>query len=185
MNKEARRFCPFCASPLGSRHVEGRMRLYCNGCRTPIYENPVPAACVVLVDDRHRILLVKRRVAPKAGMWCLPGGFVECGETPEQAATRELQEETGLRGRINTLIGVTTSDGTLYKSILIVAYLVTCFSGSAMAGDDASDVRFYDKGNLPDVAFESHKSFIRLYYSVFSPSFKPPPQHLRDTATCF
>ena len=169
MKNETKRFCHFCASPLQNRHVEGRMRLYCPRCRLPIYENPVPAACVVLIDDHHRLLLVKRRIAPKQGMWCLPGGFVECGETPEQAAVRELQEETGLTGRINTLIGVTSSPGTLYKSILIIAYLVTCFSGSAMAGDDASEVGFFDNDHLPDIAFESHQSFIRLYFSTLAP----------------
>ena len=168
MEKTTKQFCHFCALPLENRHVEGRMRLYCTRCQRPIYENPVPAACVVLVDDHKRLLLVKRRVAPKSGMWCLPGGFVECGETPERAAIRELQEETGLKGRINTLIGVTTSPGTLYQSILLVGYLVTCFSGSATAGDDASDVNFFDKDNLPDVAFESHQSFIRIYYSILT-----------------
>jgi ADP-ribose pyrophosphatase YjhB (NUDIX family) len=169
MDKETKQFCHFCAMPLEIRHIEGRMRLYCSRCQTPIYENPVPAACVVLVDDHKRLLLVKRRVAPKQGMWCLPGGFVECDETPERAAIRELQEETGLTGRINTLIGVTASPGTLYTSILLIGYLVTCFSGSAMAGDDASDVHFFDNDNLPDVAFESHQSFIRIYYSILTP----------------
>jgi mutator protein MutT len=134
----------------------------------PIYENPVPAACVVLINDHNRILLVKRRVAPKPGMWCLPGGFVESGETPEQAAVRELQEESGLTGRINALIGVTTSPGSLYQSIMMVAYLVTSFSGSIIAGDDASDVAFFDPNHLPDIAFESHQSFIRLYYSTLA-----------------
>jgi ADP-ribose pyrophosphatase YjhB (NUDIX family) len=169
MESETKPFCHFCASPLEDKHVEGRMRLYCAKCQRPIYENPVPAACVVLVDDHNRLLLVKRGVAPKQGMWCLPGGFVECGETPERAALRELQEETGLTGRINSLIGVTTSPGTLYRSILLIGYLVTCFSGSATAGDDASDVNFFDTDNIPDVAFESHQSFIRIYYSILTP----------------
>ncbi len=142
------------------------MRPFCSRCQTPIYENPVPAACVVLVDDRNRLLLVKRRAAPKQGMWCLPGGFVESGETPEEAAVRELKEETGLTGRINTLIGVTTSPGTLYQSILLIGYLVRFFSGSTMAGDDASEVAFFDLAHLPAIAFESHHSFIRLYYST-------------------
>jgi ADP-ribose pyrophosphatase YjhB (NUDIX family) len=166
MGNDHKQFCHFCASRLENRRIEGRMRLYCPRCRRPIYENPVPAACVVLIDDQRRLLLVKRRVAPKAGMWCLPGGFVESGETPEKAATRELKEETGLTGRINSLIGVTSSSGTLYDSILIIAYLVTSFSGSVAAGDDASDVDFFDYADLPAIAFESHQSFIRLSYSA-------------------
>jgi 8-oxo-dGTP diphosphatase len=168
MELKTKRFCHFCAQALEERHIEGRMRLYCARCQEPIYENPVPAACVVLIDDQQRLLLVKRKVAPKEGRWCLPGGFIECGETTEQAAIRELREETGLSGRINTLIGVTTSPGTLYKSILLVGYLITCFSGSATAGDDASAVAFFNLDQMPEIAFESHSAFIRLYYSTLT-----------------
>lgn len=168
MDKDAIRFCHRCACSLENRNVEGKRRLFCPNCQMPIYENPVPAACIVVTDDHDRLLLVRRRVAPKAGMWCLPGGFVECGETPEQAAVRELKEETGLTGRINTLIGVTTSPGTLYQSILLVVYLVTHVSGTMVAGDDASEVAFFEKMHLPEIAFKSHQSFIRLYYSTLT-----------------
>ncbi|WP_155315801.1 NUDIX hydrolase [Desulfosarcina alkanivorans] len=173
MEKRTRQYCHFCASPLENRHVQGRRRLYCPGCRTPIYENPVPAACVVLIDGHDQILLVKRRVPPKQGMWCLPGGFVECGETPEQAALRELREETGLTGRVNTLIGATTSPGTLYDSILLIGYLVSRYRGTARAGDDAAEVDFFDTGDLPPIAFESHLSFIRLYFSTLATESTP------------
>jgi 8-oxo-dGTP diphosphatase len=169
MQQSAIRYCHFCAGGLEKKTVEGRLRWYCPRCRIPIYENPIPAACVVLIDNHSRLLLVKRRVAPKEGMWCLPGGFVEAGETPEQAAVRELQEETGLTGRINTLIGVTTSPGSLHRSIMLVAFLVISFSGSIIAGDDASEVAFFERNQFPDIAFESHLSFIRLYYSAFVP----------------
>jgi 8-oxo-dGTP diphosphatase len=118
------------------------------------------------MDDSHRLLLVKRRVAPKEGMWCLPGGFVESGETPEGAALRELKEETGLAGSINALIGVTTSPGTLYESILMIGYLITRYSGAATAGDDAAAIDFFNPTHLPDIAFSSHTSFIRLAYSA-------------------
>ena len=142
------------------------MRQFCTSCNTPIYDNPVPAACVVLVDEREHLLLVKRNVAPKQGMWCLPGGFIEVDETPEAAALRELKEETGLCGRIHSLIGITTSPGSLYSAILMVGFLVTHFSGAAVAGDDASAVAFFDRHRLPQIAFESHQAFIRIYTST-------------------
>lgn len=170
MERNRIRYCPHCACPLDDRHIEGRMRRYCAQCRIPIYENPVPAACVVLVDENEKILLVKRKVAPKAGEWCLPGGFVETDESPEQAAIRELREETGLSGRINTLIGVTASPGTRYSAILLVGYLITCYSGTLMAGDDADDVAFFPMAALPEIAFSSHRSFIRIYRCALAPA---------------
>ena len=177
MEKAANQFCHFCASGLEDRRVEGRVRRYCPSCRIPIYENPVPAACALVIDHYGRVLLVKRRVAPKAGMWCLPGGFVECGESPEQTAVRELREETGLDGWIHALIGATTTPGTRYRSVLLVAYLVTTFSGAPEPGDDACDLAFFDRHHLPDIAFDTHETFIRMYYTAFAasaPSACPP-----------
>ncbi|MCD6271794.1 MAG: NUDIX hydrolase, partial [Deltaproteobacteria bacterium] len=86
--------CHFCGSLLTKKFYDGRDRLFCKKCNEPIYENPLPATCVVLVDDNERLLLVKRSVEPKIGHWCLPGGFIEIGESPEKAALRELKEET-------------------------------------------------------------------------------------------
>ena len=97
---------------------------------------------------------------------------MECGETPEQTAVRELREETGIDGRIGALIGVTATPGTLYSSVLLIAYLVTSYSGSPKAGDDACDLVFSHRHQLPDIAFDAHNSFIKLYYSAFSP-FSP------------
>ena len=165
----ARTFCHFCAGRLERRQIDGRERLFCPACQRPIYENPIPAVCIVLMDADGRLLLVKRGVAPKAGMWCLPGGFIETDETPEQAALRELREETGLVGRIDTLLGVTTTPGTFYKAILVVGYRVTTASGRPRAGDDATDVAFFHPDHLPDIAFDSHRSLIRHARSVRCP----------------
>ena len=99
---------------------------------------------------------------------------MEHGETPEQAALRELSEETGLSGRIDTLIGVTTSPGTLYPSVLLVAYLITNYSGTPQPGDDADDLVFFARHQLPDIAFDTHHSFIRLYYATLAPSAPLP-----------
>ena len=96
---ELKSHCHFCGNLLISKFIEGRQRRYCQLCERPIYENPIPATCLVVVNGRNQILLVKRDVSPKKGQWCLPGGFIELGEAPEQGALRELAEETGLSGR--------------------------------------------------------------------------------------
>lgn len=158
-------YCHFCGNPLTSKFIEGRQRRYCPACARPVYENPIPATCLVVVNAHDEILLVKRDVAPKKGQWCLPGGFIELGEAPEQGALRELAEETGLSGRAPSLLGVRTTPSSEYHSVLMVGYLIRHFQGALTAGDDAADARWFDRESLPPVAFESHSYFIKIYWS--------------------
>ena len=157
------RYCPYCGDPLKSGWWEGRNRLHCSGCNSIIYENPLPATCVVVSFPPGRILLVKRSVAPKLGQWCLPGGFIELDETPAEGAMRELKEETGLVGNRPRLLGVTVTPGTVYKSILMVGYFVTDIRGTPHAGDDAAEVGLFSLTELPPVAFSSHSHFIERF----------------------
>ncbi len=132
----------------------------------PIYENPIPATCVVVVDPGNQVVLVKRSVPPKYGQWCLPGGFIELGESPEAGAKRELLEETGLSGKIKTLLGVRHAPSDQYHSIMMVGYLVDQFSGQLRPGDDASEASWFAITALPPVAFDSHRFFLKEYQKV-------------------
>ncbi|ETR73738.1 MAG: NUDIX hydrolase [Candidatus Magnetoglobus multicellularis str. Araruama] len=159
-----KKFCHFCSAKLIRCFIDGRERYYCEKCQTPIYENPVPANAIVVIDNADRLLLVKRAVAPKEGYWCLPGGFMELHEKPELSALRELAEETGIHGKIDRLLGLTTHDSPRYQTILMIGYLVRQYQGVLHAGDDASDVRFFDTNSLPEIAFDSHVQFIQMYF---------------------
>ena len=161
-------YCHYCGSELIRKWCEGQSRLYCERCRQPIYENPTPATCLVVGNSKRQILLVKRSVEPKIGFWCLPGGYIELGETPEQAALRELKEETGLDGQIHRLLGATTNPHDENDKILMLGYLVTAFSGNLKAGDDASDVAWFPANGLPEIAFESHIKFLRIFLTTIS-----------------
>lgn len=162
---KTKRFCPYCAAPLIDRWYEGRDRRFCETCREPVYENPIPAACLLVIDPEERLLLVKRSVDPKKGFWCLPGGFMELGETPEATALRELKEETGLDARIHRLFDANANPSALYDTVALFCYLVREFNGTPRAGDDADAVAFFPPSALPEIAFSSHLKFIGKYYN--------------------
>lgn len=166
INMPLKKFCPFCAHRLIRKEVEGRRRLFCEACQTPLYENPLPATCLVVPNGCGQILLVKRSVEPKIGFWCLPGGFLEVGETPEEGALRELLEETGLKGEIDRLLGVVTTPSTLYRAVLMVGFLVKDSQGELLPGDDAEETRYFNLKDLPEIAFDSHKTFIERYRQI-------------------
>jgi len=161
---QEKKYCLYCGQPFTQKKVEGRVRLFCTLCNVPYYENPIPASCLVVIDDEEKILLVKRSVEPYIGSWCLPGGFIELEETSEEAAIRELKEETGLTGKIKNLLGVTSSYSSQYYSVIVVGYLVKSYTGMLHPGDDVSEVAYFDHDQLPDIPFNSHIQFIQTYY---------------------
>jgi 8-oxo-dGTP diphosphatase len=161
-------FCHYCGSRLVNRHIEGRDRRYCMTCNEPLYENPIPATCVVVADRLNKIWLVKRSVEPKIGYWCLPGGFMELDETPEEAALRELKEETNITGKIEILLGISANPSAGYGTILMAGYLVLDYSGEPLAGDDALDIACFHPDELPEIAFESHEQFIRIFLGAYA-----------------
>ncbi len=162
--------CHYCGNRLSHIQEDGRSRLYCAACASILYENPVPATAMVTIDPQGRLLLVKRSVDPKMGFWCLPGGFMEIGETPEGAGLRELEEETGLSGKIDMLLGVTADPSERYGTVLMTGYLVRQFCGTLRAGDDAEAAEWFSHDRLPEIAFYSHHRFIKLYFSAYADS---------------
>lgn len=110
---------------------------------------PVLAASALVIND-GAVLLVKRRYEPYAGLWALPGGHVEPGETTVDAVRREVHEETGitlLDPRFYALIEyILYRDEEVLYHYVIAVYVATEFEGYLVAGDDAEDVGFFDLG---------------------------------------
>jgi 8-oxo-dGTP diphosphatase len=113
-----------------------------------------------VVIKGNSILLVRRKNEPFRNKYALPGGFVECGERTEEAAVREVQEETGCSTRVLQLVGVYSAPGRDPRGhVVSVAYLMECLSGSPHAGSDASESRFLDLDSLPELAFD-HRDIV-------------------------
>ncbi len=139
-----------------------RPREVCSVCGEIFYDNPLPAAGALVLDDKRRVLLVKRGIQPNRGAWCLPIGFAETGETIAQAALRELREETGVTGRIVRLIDADSWGSQFYGDLLVVTFEVQKLSGTETPGDDAAEVAYFAIDRLPPLAFPSNEKAIRL-----------------------
>jgi thiamine-phosphate diphosphorylase len=153
-------FCPRCGNKLEKRCLENRERGFCMACQAPVYENPVPATAAVIFNERHELLLVRRGQEPGKGKWCLPGGFQEIGETPEQCMRRELLEETGLVGEVTSLVALEMGHNPLAGEVLVVGYHIRITSGKLKAGDDAVEAGYFPLQALPELAFQSHSRII-------------------------
>jgi 8-oxo-dGTP diphosphatase len=152
-------YCPLCAAPVEIVPCEGRDRPVCKQCSHVIYVNPYPAACLVVLQEK-RVLLALRSIEPQRGEWCLPGGFLEWGEAPEEGAARELIEETGIVAGELSLIGAYNSITGERRHVLLLAYMVNDWSGEPVAGDDAAEIRWVDLDSVPPLAFKVHDQVI-------------------------
>jgi 8-oxo-dGTP diphosphatase len=144
---------------LRKSEIDGHKRAFCPECSWIQYENPLPCVAAFVQNDQGEILLVKRGVVPAKGKWALPSGFIEIDETPEEACLRELEEETGLNGRIRGLLGVFNQKSFLYKNVLIIGYEVQA-TGAICPGSDSSEAVFFSPENLPEIAFPSHQEIV-------------------------
>lgn len=150
-------YCPRCATALEPRDEHGTMRPTCPACGFIWYRNPVPAAGVLVVEA-GQVLLVRRKYEPRAGQWCIPAGFMEAGETPEQSAVRELREETGLIARLTGLFGVYAGFDDPRVRAVLVLYTAERDGGTLVPGDDATEAGWFALDALPpDIAFAAHR----------------------------
>lgn len=114
-----------------------------------------------VVLDGDAVVLVKRRNQPYAGMWALPGGFVEYDETVEDAAKREIAEETGLLVEIEKLAGVYSDPKRDPRGHTVsVVFLCRMVGGVMKADSDAAEAGFFPLTRLPQLAFD-HEKIIR------------------------
>jgi len=119
--------------------------------------------CITLTVDaiipyRGKIVLVKRLNDPYKGFYALPGGIVEYGERVEDAVLREVEEETGLRGEIHSLVGVYSDPERDPRGHFVsVCFIVLPRKGELKAGSDAKEVGLFSLENLPKLAFDHEK----------------------------
>lgn len=120
-------------------------------------------------DGNGKVVFVQRAVEPAKGLWTLPGGFVEVGETTDEAALRELEEETDIRGRQPRLFGASTQPSALSGAVVVLGYRVDEWEGNMTARSDAMDVGLFGHVERPPLAFEAHRELLALYDALDGP----------------
>ena len=145
------RFCPRCAQPATVAYPRS---LTCPHCGYGAYYNPKPVAATIPVTGDDRIVLLRRAFDPGKDPWTFPGGFVDLGETVEQAACRETQEEIGIAPTLGPLVGVYSRPDS---HVVLIVFAGRTEGDPRAADAEASEVRTFERAAIPwgELAFWS------------------------------
>jgi ADP-ribose pyrophosphatase YjhB (NUDIX family) len=156
------RFCPYCSSPLVLAEVAGQLRPACLPCGFAQFPDPKVVVGVIAARE-GRILLQQRRHSPGKGLWSFPSGYVDAGEPVEDAAIREVAEETGVEVRLDGLLGVYSEPG---NPVVFIVYSATIVSGEPHPGRESLAVGFFSSDDIPPLAFGHDTRVIQDWQSA-------------------
>lgn len=139
-------FCPRDGTRLVPTRIDGRDRPGCPVCGFADFLHvQIGANTIIETDDG--VLLLRLNYGPRDGRWALPGGLVEADETPEQAAIRETEEETGFQVGLDGLLATWMRPG---MPVIVVIYRAHIVSGTLrVAPEEAYEGRFFPRAELP------------------------------------
>lgn len=158
-------YCPKCKSklpPPKGKHFR------CNECDFSLYMNPSPCNAAIILDEKKRIMLVKRKYDPKKDYWDFPGGFIENDESVEDSLRRELREELGIEIKNMKYIASYT-DRYIFDEInyhtLGCVFAAEIAGGEMKPNDDIDEIKFFESSEIPfdRIAFDSVKAAIKAY----------------------
>jgi ADP-ribose pyrophosphatase YjhB (NUDIX family) len=155
---EEARFCPRCGA---AATVDFPRRIACDTCGYQAYFNPKPVAAAIPFDGAGRIWLHRRGYEPGKGLWTFVGGFVDLGESIEEAARREAREEMDLDLDLGPLVGVYSRP---QERVVLIVYRARINDGSTpKTTDEATEIAGFAPGELPwdEMAFWSTEQALR------------------------
>ena len=157
------KFCPACGQPVESKVPVGDHlpRFVCVSCATIHYENPrIIAGCIP--EWEGKILLCRRAIEPRAGYWTFPAGFMENGESLQQAAARESMEEALAQVEIGSLVSIVH---VLQAHQVHISFRARLPSLDVGIGPESLESRLCDETDIPwqHIAFRSVDFALRTY----------------------
>jgi 8-oxo-dGTP diphosphatase len=152
-------FCPLCGGRLTALdRGPDRGRMACSEGHFVHYDNPA-ATALAFLERGGRYLVLERAQEPYRGLWDLPGGFIEAGESPVEAVKREISEETGLRVGVPTILGAYRSRyGNGGKWTVDVAFYCPDPEGDLRLSDESSGSAWVTLEDMPTLAFAGERS---------------------------
>ncbi|MBS60145.1 MAG: hypothetical protein CL606_02385 [Anaerolineaceae bacterium] len=162
MNHNDVNFCVRCGNGLETRERSGAKRPVCTRCDYTHFFDPKVAAAMWLTQN-NMLLLVRRAIEPAKGLWTIPGGFVDAWENPAETASRECNEETGLRVIEAKLLDLVPSQNQSSRAGFVIFYTGQIISGDLKAGDDADAADWFYVNQLPEIAFDATQTMINRW----------------------
>ena len=159
------KYCASCGNTLEIKETNGAMRPVCPSCGRVVYYDPKVAAVTIIVRD-GKVLLIRRAGDPGCGLWSVPGGYVDRGEVVEEAAAREVLEETGLMVNIDGLVGLFSEAG---HPVIVAAFSGKECGGKLEAGPEAQEVGFFGVESLPPLAFSGDSKILESWLKQRQP----------------
>ncbi len=129
---------------------------------TGVYRNPVPTVDIIIEVGKRGIVLIERKNPPYG--WALPGGFVDYGESLEEAACREAKEETSMDVRLLCQLHAYSDPERDPRRHTISVVFVARADGEPVAGDDAKGVGVFTEENLPAPLCFDHEKILKDYF---------------------
>ena len=141
-----------------------RKTIQCPKCKNEIevYQNPVPTVDIIIEIESKGIILIKRKNPPYG--WAIPGGFVDYGESLEEAAVREAKEETNLDVKLIKQFHTYSDPKRDPRHHSISTVYIAKGKGIPQAKDDALEIETFDESNLPDEIAFDHLSILSDYF---------------------
>ena len=152
-------YCLRCGTELIQQLRFGSERPVCPNCDWVYFPDPKVAAAALIVNN-NQVLLVRRSNVPQQGLWTLPAGFVDAGEDPARAVERECLEETGLSVQVIGLVDVIFGLEHAHGAHILIVYRASVLSGTLKPQDDVDQVGFFEKDQLPALAFQATKKIL-------------------------
>ncbi|MGD2119274.1 MAG: NUDIX hydrolase [Chromatiales bacterium] len=158
-------FCSHCGETVTLLIPAGdnRPRHVCQACGAIHYQNPkIVTGCIPVRDDR--VLLCKRAIEPRYGLWTLPAGFMENGESSQQGAAREAAEEANARLRVTQLY---TTFNLPHINQVYLFFLSDLLDEDFSAGDESLEVALFEEADIPwdELAFPVVTETLRLFFA--------------------